>query len=325
MRYYSIQITNQTSGAMVRQWTSHPYGTNAPPDPGAQNVELDIVVWQMADPGGNSFVRIWGISLQDIGQASSFANMNIAVYAGMGVGLPLANPTEAGLLFSGYVYQAFGNWQGVNMTLDLLVQAGTATLPAGATGGTPAVNLTLNWKKGTPLSAAIAQTLRAGYPNFQQNIRISPNLVLAHDEAGFYGSIVQFASYVQARSTDVIGGNYQGVRIQLTQTTFNVYDGTTQTNPKTIAFNDMIGQVTWIAFNTVQLNCVMRADLHVGDYIKMPPGQVSTTAQSYSQFRQGSVFQGTFQISRIRHVGNFRQPMGEAWISTIDAYTSAAG
>ena len=82
----------------------------------------------------------------------------------------------------------------------------------------------------------------------------------------------------------------------------------------------MIGQVTWIDYQTVQLNCVMRADLHVGDYIKMPPGQVTTTAQSYSQFRQGSVFQGTFQISRIRHVGNFRQPMGEAWITTIDAY-----
>jgi hypothetical protein len=38
-----------------------------------------------------------------------------------------------------------------------------------------------------------------------------------------------------------------------------------------------------------------------------------------SQFRNSSVFQGNFQVTQVRHVGNYRQPDASAWATTIDA------
>lgn len=68
----------------------------------------------------------------------------------------------------------------------------------------------------------------------------------------------------------------------------------------------------------------MRGDLNVSDIVKLPPGQVTTQAQSFSQFRQASAIQGTFMIQKIRHVGNFRQPQGAAWGTDIFAVATGS-
>jgi hypothetical protein len=95
------------------------------------------------------------------------------------------------------------------------------------------------------------------------------------------------------------------------------YDGSTQANAKQIQFTDLIGQPTWYQFGVTQFKTAMRADINVNDYIKMPAGQVTTTAQSASQYRQGSVFSGTFWVSSVRHVGNFRQQDSNSWVTII--------
>jgi hypothetical protein len=283
----------------------------------ALNIELDVPVVPFATPMGAALVRIWGISLQEISQASDLNGMNIAVYAGMQKGLPLANPAQAGLIMQGVVFQAFGNWIGVNQTLDLICQ------PSIGTDAVPK-NFSFNWKAGTPLAQAISNTLSTAFPGTKQNINISPNLVLAHDEPGYYKTLVQFATYVKQKSADVIGGNYPGVDIVLKQNEFDVYDGTTPTTPTQIAFQDMIGQPTWIAPQTIQVAFVMRADLEVGGYIKMPPSIVTTTSSSFSQFRSKSAFQGVFQINQIRHVGNYRQQDAASWATAVNAFVAAA-
>ena len=310
MRYYDIQITDPTSGKVLKSYTSY---VNGATDPGALNVEMDIQVASFDIPIGGSFVRVWGIPLTDIGQAADLNWKNIVVSGGMQKGLPLANPAQSGLLISGGIQQAFGNWRDVDMTLDLILYSGR---PA---PNVTQINLTQNWKAGTPLASAIKTTLGTAFPKTTADINISSKLVLAHDEPGFYGNLEQFAKYIRDVSQSIIGGAYSGVRITIQKNKFVVYDGTTQGKPFQIAFNDLIGQVTWKAPSIVNFTTVMRADIHIGDYVKLPPGQVTTMAASLSQYRQGSVFNGVFQIIHVRHIGNYRAESGDYWVSVFDA------
>lgn len=327
MRFYSIVITDPESGNVIipdpatrifkpvkGALATYTSWVNNQSLPGALNVELDIPVAPFATPVGAAYVRVWGVSLQEIGQASNLNGKPVSIYAGMQKGLPLANPAQSGLLIQGFVQQGFGNWQGTEQSIDLIIQAGIGTNAAPK-------NFTLSWKAGTNLSDAIKATFATALPDYSINVNINPNLVLSNDEDGFYSTIEQFAEYIKAISQHVVGGTYQGVDIAIVRgKSISVYDGTTQATPKVIVFTDLVGQPTWVDPGTIQVRCVMRADISIGDYLKLPPGVVTTTAQSLSQYRQGSVFQGTFAVKLLRSNGNFRQPDGSSWVTTIDAY-----
>lgn len=340
MRYYSIVITDPVTGELyvpnralaqgvfqkkpfVAGQATYSSAVGNRTLSAALNIELDVPVYPFAIPMGAGYVRVWGISLQEISQASDLNGKNISVYAGMYPGLPLAtaayNDNQTGLIFSGMIQQAFGNWVGTDQTLDFIVQAslGTNDVPR---------NISPNWKAGTPLSQAVDQTLATAFPEYARNISISPNLVLANDEPGFYGSLLEYARYLKQISLNIFKSTptYQGVDVVLREKTIFVYDGTTQTAPKQLKFQDLIGQPTWIESPLIQVRLIMRSDLGVGSYIKLP-NTVATTAQSaLNQYRSNSIFQGTFVISRLRHVGNFRQPDGNSWNTTIDAYPALA-
>lgn len=316
MRYYRVEISDPTSGKLLRVFASQ---VNGQDDPGALNIELDLYVTTMATPLGNAYVRIWGVSLQDIGQGSVFNNKTIKVFGGMSAGLPLAKPAQAGLLVQGVVWQSFGNWQDTNQSLDLLLISGTGSPTAPA-------NISFNWKAGMPLASALATTLAVAFPGFSQSINISPRLVLNHDEPGYYQSLPQFAQYVREVSQSIIGSStYTGVEITLKQQALIVYDGTTPSTPKLISFEDLVGQPTWLAPGMIQAKMVMRADLSVSDYIKLPPGQYTTTAASYSQYRDTSVQQGVYQVDQVRHVGSFRQGDGNSWVSIYNCHPVSNG
>lgn len=315
-RYYRIVVSDQDSGATIREWSSQlADGTD---DPNALNVEFDLVIAPFAMPVGSSFVRVWGIPLTDIAQATQLTYRDVKVYGGMSKGLPLANPSQQGLLAFGSAFPAFGNWRDEDMTIDMNLVA--ANTPQNAR----AINLAGTWKAGTPLAQMITATLAQGFPGTTAVVNINSSLTLAHDEPFFYGSLAAFAQYVKQVSKDTVNpsgtGTYQGVDITLLDKKFVVYDGTSQTAPRQIAFQDMVGQATWSAANIINFNTVMRGDINIGDYVKLPPGQVTTTAQSYPQYRQGAPWSGTFQVDAIRHVGNFRSEDGNYWVSNFFAH-----
>lgn len=281
---------------------------------GALNIEIDAPVYQFALPMGNDTVRVWGISLQEIKDASNYNKKVMRVYAGMSEGLPLANPAQQGLILEGVINQCFGNWQGTDMTLDFVIVYGI--------GGTPLEpkNLTLNWQKGLTLGEAVKATLAIAAPSVKCTNTTSANLILNQDEPGFYYNMAQFAEYVKGVSKHIIGGDYPGVNINFRNNEFFITDGTTKTSPKAVVFTDLIGQPTWLNPNEIQFKTVMRADLNLSDFITLPPGQVTTAAQSQSQFRDKSIFQGTFQLDQIRHVGSFRQPDAGSWVTIFNCH-----
>jgi len=318
MRYYSIIIRNQANNQIVHALSSpssdatYTSFVNGQTLPGALNVELDLPISVYALPAGTALVRIWGVSLQEISQASDLSGLTIEVYGGMQRGLPLAKPQQSGLLIQGTIFQAFGNWQGLNQTLDLILypQTGSPDTP---------INIVFNWKAGASFAQAIKSSLATALPGLSVNVSVSAALVLPNDETGFYRSLPEFAIYIKGLSQTIVGGAYSGVDIVIRQSAVYVYDGTSPTTPLAISFEDLVGQPTWIGLNEMQFNCIMRADIGMGDYVKLPPSPVITTQSAFANLRQKSSFQGVFQIIYLRHVGNFRQPDGNSWITTYNA------
>ena len=100
----------------------------------------------------------------------------------MSKGLPLATPSQSGLLVKGTVFQCYGNWIGTEQSLVFLI--------GGTTGAPDApVNMPFTWQKGTPLSVAISNVLSTAFPAMAQKIAISPNLVLGYTETGDYRNL----------------------------------------------------------------------------------------------------------------------------------------
>lgn len=334
MRYYSIILKDPDSGKVLAP-LSNGQGLSANPSssytsfvngqslPGAQDVELNIPVSVFSQPNGAAFVRIWGVSLAEIGQANDLVGKDIQVFGGMQKGLPLAKPAQAGLLLQGKINQAFGNWIGTEQTLDLIVIAGTGSL-------TDPKNIVLHWKKGTKLSDTIQSTLSTAFPQYTADIKISDDLVLTEDEVGFFGTMEEFSSHIEAVSTEIKNDpDYHGVRISLTETKFKVRDGTTPADPLLIAFEDMIGQPTWIDTLTVQFKCTMRSDIQLFDYVKFPPAVTTTTKAGAiplgSTQKQSSIFQGVFLVSEMFHFGRYRSPTADAWNTTFNVVSAQTG
>lgn len=367
MRYYDLQVLPYSGGQAIRHWTSHPNGNSQPPDPGALLVEFDLVVSRFAipigDPSGggdygNSLIRVWGIPLSDIGQAANLSwpvgatqpTYKVVFKGGMGKGLPLANPAQAGTLVQGSVFRAIGNWIGTDMTLDLYL-APLPLLNASGWNGTntpeqPINNFTFNWKKGQSMAAAIRSTLQTAFPGKTIRIQINAQLILDRDIQGVYTTPQDFTAFVNQKSNAIIGPNnpqYLGVQIFQRNDEIWVTDGATTTSTastgggsglqaqtRNISFIDLIGQPTWVANNVIQVTTVMRGDIQVGDSITLPvtlttaqgAGATQNLPATFAQSRFAAQFQGTFQVKDVRHVGNYKAPQAGAWVTVLNCFAT---
>ncbi len=225
------------------------------------------------------------------------------------------------MLVKGQVYQCYANWIGTEMTLELRIK------PAGDVTVAHPANLVLQWRAGTPLAVALVPTLGTAFPHFKLQINISPNLVLSHDEIGVYGTLEELGHVIQSMTFQSLGSSYPGVSIVLQDNVIRVYDGTVKPPPIQLLFTDLIGQPTWRQAYTMQITTVMRGDIRVGDYVKLPPsfvvgfalpGNLITAPDANSQYVSKSIFQGVGHVNAVRHVGNFRDPNGASWASIFD-------
>jgi hypothetical protein len=321
MRYYRIEVTNDQGQPIVfpsLNGSGMPPGviTSVLPDgttnPAALNIELDLCVYGASFGDVTSYVRIWGLSLAELGSAFNLSNKNIKIFGGMAKGYPLANPQQAGLLGQGQIGQAFGNWIGTDMTLDMYVRAHAPEES----------NFTFTWAKGEPLSAMIQRTMKVVAPNQKLQINISANRVANADKPGVVATFTQFAQVVSNLTNGEVMISSNG------QTVFVFETATAQKNgAKQIAFQDLLGQVTWVQPQVVQAKLVMRGDLSIGDTVQFPEGLISTTSQNAMPGYGGTssqnpanklTFSGKFTIMQVQHWGNSRQPDAQSWNTTIN-------
>lgn len=326
-------------------------------NPNAQRITMDVPVTVLHLPGGNPFIRVWGIGLQEIAQASNLNYATISLYGGMGAGLPLASPGQAGLLAQGSVWQSFGNWVNSDMTLDLYMYAGGSSPSSDQTTGNPnsstsniapstneqPANIIFQWKAGDSLVTPLVNSLSQAFPQYKIQGSVDTRLVWKGSTAtGFWAKLTQFADYINKKSLDIISGYapntkdstqsnyYPGVTISLQKNIFTITDGSTITQPKQLSFYDLVGQPTWVQINKVQVTCILRADITVNDYVTLPKGIGTITSGSGSQFnalnsgntystlRNNSIFSGTFQVLSVRHVGDNRSNDATGWITVLD-------
>lgn len=327
-------------------------GTN----PAALTVEIDIPVTFFHNPGANGYVRLHNIGLAEIAQASNLTGAFIEIYGGMAKGLPLANPAQSGLLARGQIAQAFGNWLGLDQTLDIFIVASGSNTNASETTGVPGSTLApatnanpggiiWNWQPGQTMQSAIVTTLSTAFPNYSLQGSIYSDLVLTGaPEVGYFAALKQFSEYLNQKSRSIVLGyapplssypsntNYYGVALSLSNNVFTIQDGTSALKAKAIAVTDLIGQPTYSEPYQIQITCVMRADIDAGDYITLPqtPGLTNfsasnnfSTANTYAQIKQGIAFSGTYMVTAVRHVGNSRYPDAGGWVTTLDCLAVA--
>lgn len=331
MRYYKIDIADaQTGQALLPSSLGGlPISSllaNGQTNQSALNVEFDLPISANHVPTGNPLVRIWGLSVKDLSGAfnlnpnpqASKPGALITVSGGMAAGLPLANPAQAGILAQGQVLQAYGNWIGVEQTVDFILA------PASQGSDKLPVNYTIDWKAGTQLADAIKATLTTALPNAKQIIRISQRLTLSSDQPGYYASLTQFSQFVNGISKQIISDTgYLGVYIFYNGTTVTVTDWITTptTDVLQIAFTDLIGQPTWIAPFVISVKTVMRGDINLGDQVSLPPSLVTSSSSAFQSLTGNNPannlgFSGTYSVQSVHHYGNFRQPDAASW-STV--------
>ncbi len=306
MRYYDITVTDPTSGAVVKRWASH---TNGVFNPGAQNIEFDILSGPYDDPMGPQALQIEGVSLQDLGSAQDFT--------GLQKGLPLANPAQAGGITKGTIWQSFGNWQGTEMALNFVIT------PSAYSYDNPG-NIVLNWKAGTQLSNSLANTLSIAYPNYPVTINISPKFVASADQIGNWPSLEGLAQAIAGMTAGQLSAGDPGVVITLQSGKLVVYDSTYAPGVIQLSFTDLVGQPTWIAANTIIFKLVLRGDISLGSLVQLPPkmqnapGMALTSAESFpSNLKYKTSFNGVFRVISNRHVGNYRSSDGAAWTTIL--------
>ncbi|HQT24967.1 MAG TPA: hypothetical protein PLK99_00010, partial [Burkholderiales bacterium] len=310
VRYYDLALSN---GA---RWTSHPNGVF---NPGAQNIVFDALAAPYATPTGLTSLTIEGVPLSALLQAQQLTGLQLTLKAGMQAGLPLANPKQAGLLLQGTIFQSFGNWEGTEMTLDLVIS------PAIYTSDKPG-NIVLIWKAGMTLAQALTICLSTAYPNVPIEMHIADQLIQSHDEIHRCSTLEQLAQTVSdITAGHFLGKDYAGVQISMQGGVILVWDNTYLQTPIQLNFIDLIGQPTWIQPLVMQVKTVMRADIQLGDQILMPqglqnaPGIVQTAAASMpSNLKYKSSFQGQFTVTEMRHIGNYRSPDGAAWATIMN-------
>ena len=321
MRMYWLRLTKDDGTVLNQYLSQNPDGSN---NGAALKIEFDIPAYAYGNPAGGAHIKVSGVNFADIQQANNLntANgtkeeprgANVELWGGMAKGLPLANPAQAGLLLKGQVTQAWGNWQGRETSLELVVnyKAGSPSQP---------VNLSWNWLKGTTLQAAITQTLQTAYPKSVITGALSDSLVYTETQPGVYRTLDEFGRYILDTSHAVIPSpDYLGAQIIPTPEGFFLFDGTTLPAPKAISYYDLIGAPTWLQLLTIQFQAVLRADLKVGDLVTMPEGaNPVNTENNFSQYRNKNPFQGTFQIVNIRHLGDSRQTSAASWVTVVEA------
>ncbi len=340
MRFYDLQTTpvpavngvcatpsgtlpanGAKSLGVARQWTSFPNGKF---DPQAQDIVFDLQISPGHIPSGGTVISVHGVSIEDLTHANNFRGSALSLYAGMSGGLPLSTAQPSpGLLINATVLGAFGNWQGTEQTLDLVINPSTYT-PHENPG-----NLVFNWQPGQSFADAITLTMSAAFPNSTLSIHVNPSLTTGQTILHFTGTANAMAQFIFRHTVgkNELGPNYPGVHIYYNGSKITVTDFSQSAGPViALKFTDLVGQPTWLEPPVLTINTVLRADLQVGSYLTLPkrdfggPGAVLMMPTiAGTQFDNKLNFSGTFIVTALRALGQFRGTDADDWISVIQA------
>lgn len=332
MRYYRIELTDKNGNPIKDANGMKIFPLYSLPEPNERRissplqVEFDIDTNGLDGASQGASIVIYGLPLSMLRQAVNLQNTIINIYAGFSAGLPLANPKQQGLIFTGRVWNAYGNWQGVNQTLNLTVNS----MEYSDNEGKP-LNIIMDGKKGEKVSDVVMRVLKLTYPNKKINVDIKQNLILNEDWVAPFRSLNQFSMALKKVTLSTNGAaKYTGVIVVAQKGEINVFDSSKKSEPIAIKSQDIIGQPTWLDYNglysQISLKTQLRADINVGDYIKLPMDMVNGPFSILSVGSQMSIltetqrlnFTGIYMVRASRHIGDYYNNSGDAWVTVFD-------
>lgn len=278
--------------------------------------DLPVLACDLNVTGGAVSLR--GVPVTLLHSSVSYYRARIELYAGWQKGLPLVNPDQYGLILSGEVVNAWGNWQGTDQSLNFSVNPSVVYDREGRP-----VKIAVSGKKGERLAVVLRRALTAAFPERKIVTDIDADLTLAEDlNAVEYRSIGELAwSLKQVKSWYAIDVVVQPGRIV-------VYDRTYRGKVKTIAGTELTGQPTWVGQNTVSFKVPLRPDLAVSDIVSLPRALTSGSTGALTlnaangrnrTLMETPLFTGNFQVVSVRHLGDFRNPVADAWCTACEA------
>ncbi|MBD8128939.1 hypothetical protein IFU23_05630 [Pantoea agglomerans] len=329
MRYYELDITD-SQGKPIADASGNALGplvsTDSPA--GALNIIFDIYITSPDVVTGGTMLAIYGLPMAALSQSVNLFGANVTLYGGFSGGLPLERPEQQGILLQGNVFNPYANWQGVNQSLNLIVNPGLLTDKNGKT-----LNILVDGRKGEKLDDVVRRALNGAYPDTQLDIRISDKLVLPEDWKGVYNRPSQLATAIKSASLGLMNeASYTGVSLIMQKGVIRLFDNLIASGARGIEADEFIGQPTWIGINRVSFKTPLRGDLMVGDEISLPDSLVNGTSsllsvnapEAYGVQRGKLNFSGNFFITSMRHVGEFRNASGEAWVTIFEAVETLA-
>ncbi|AMH00948.1 hypothetical protein AL485_18255 [Serratia liquefaciens] len=327
MRRYRLDIFDKNGNIPKSQDGTPigPFDTNDSPGRGL-HIEFDALITGYDVVNSGTVITIFGLPISMISQSVNLVGGRVILQAGFASGLPLANDTQYGPIIMGEIYNAYGNWVGTNQALSLVIN------PAPLPNTEAEKGITLVGREGDKLGDVLGNALKKAYPKFNVDVSISDEIVLSESPAAVYENLEELATVARSMSQAVIKDEgYLGIQISAQCSGIRVFDNyKVESAPiKGILSHELIGQPTWVDYQTVSFKCPLRKDLRNGDVVDLPINIVSGPAsilsvnspQSLSSQRNDVTFSGRFLISSVRHVGQYLTADGSnAWVTIIEAY-----
>ncbi|MGL5386630.1 MAG: hypothetical protein ACRDCA_12380 [Serratia sp. (in: enterobacteria)] len=332
MRYYRIELTDASGKPVTDANGMKIFPLYSVPEKGERQISaplqvaFDINTITMDLPAQGAMLVIYGLPLSMLRQAVNLQNSIVTIYAGFSKGLPLANSAQQGMILTGRVWSSYGNWEGVNQTLNLIINPMEYT----TIDGEP-ININMSGKKGEKLADVITRTLTEAYPNKKITVDIHQNLILQEDWIAPFRTLTQMSLALKNITIGMNGGlRYSGVRIVVQKGEINIFDNSVTAEPIKFYAQDIIGQPTWVGgndhFATISVKTPMRADLSVGDHVTLPIDIINGPLSILSIGSQMSIinetqrlsFTGIYVILGIRHIGDFYNGSGESWVTVFE-------
>ncbi|MHA1063410.1 hypothetical protein ACR9GP_05810 [Enterobacter ludwigii] len=328
------QPVGDAKGYQIGPWHSH---QQERPLTGALDIEFDIQTLgagMMAAQSSTLVIR--GLPVSVVKQSVNLSECICTLNAGFGsTGLPLATAQSVhyGLILKGQIYTPYASWQGVNQSLNL-----------GLINHAPVLSLTgilrMDGKRGEKLGDMILRNMKDAYPGKRVVMSIADNLILPENiSSAEYDNMGAYSMAIGSLSRGIMNDlKYPGIQVYMQKDFIAVSDllyplaGVTHN----IALEALIGQPTWEGFNSISVKVPLRSDINVGEGLRIASrtdcniytpygglGTLLTTNGGAAMVArmQDTTFSGEFIVSGIRHVGAFRNPSADAWVTIITLTT----
>lgn len=325
MRYYKINITDKAEKT-IEDGHGNQFLFDSSENPaGALNVSFDLPVFSEDVNVGGGSVIIGGLPLSMLSQSVNLWLANITIEAGFMPGLPLATAQpKPGTIIKGQIWNPYGNWEGALQTLNLVVNPSSSLDENGKE-----ISIKFAGRQGEKLSDVLTRCLKEAYPNKVIEIDIHQNLVLSEDMPAVpYNKLSDLAQTIRNITQGMLNKpGYNGVYIVTQNGGIRVFDNDASGTPLELKAQDLIGQPTWAGFKLVSFKTPLRSDIQVGDRIKLPltltsgPGVLlaQSSQQAFTSQLSKLNFTGEYSVMSMRHIGEYRNPTGAAWVTAFEA------